>query len=59
MRGNPVKLQKKRRNGGGENRTRERINKCLLPLGKNHANNTETSHVREKTTLFLLKTQCF
>lgn len=40
MRGNPVKLQKKRRNGKKQ-RTRERINKCLLPLHKNHANNTQ------------------
>lgn len=40
MRGNPVKLQKKRRNGE-KKRTRERINKCLLPLHKNHANNTQ------------------
>lgn len=42
---------RKRDETGKKQRTRERINKCLLPLHKNHANNTETTHVRVKTTL--------
>lgn len=54
MRGNPVKLQKKRRNGGKNTEEKEQINRCLLPPCKNHANSTNLSWESE-TILFILQ----